>query len=733
MKRLILFNILLGIAVGLLLPLNILASVHNEDFTTYTEVDSNDHIAVTANHIDFDAYANEDAYLYDDKGVDYFGDFEHRIDIKPVSYSDNDIQVNVMLLSNDIDDAYGLHFYNKTFIAITVYRIDTGFGNRISLEENYNFTLHKDYCAASFGTWYYLTVNKAGTDLSCKIYSDSARTTLLDTLNLTLHADHHFRYIFPATTWNFAPYDWHLDIDIENLNLGVAEEAPSIVTNNATYISRTTARLNSYLVGDGGEACDVRFQYSIFSGGSSGGGTENFSNYTEVDPNGHITYNDTHIVSNLTRPEVAYLYDDKGVGYFTDFTHRIEANATWGSDWGHNTIWMVADAINCTDALKSSDETGIYVYFYDDSSNLQIALSEVYGTSIYTDTYTPASYDTTYYFLNKKTGTTMQTGIYSSSVLRDAGNATDGDVDNLNLILHADHSLQYVYGTSSLCSGVSGEINATIANFTTLGGAWTSTPWVNDTYTTGDAPYANIVGLDMDTQYFFRVQARNTLGIVNGNELNFTTYPTIFEPTNFTGYPDATTISLTWTKGVNAANTMIRGQAGAYPANYTDGKQVYAGTMATVTDTNLSPGTTYYYRSWSYDGVGYTANYTDYLMTTSAYANVTTETPAEPTTPSNWWGIPDYTNLQNIAGYGLINTIADNFEIPRNTFWMSLILILIMSIGLFIYSVQHNVTVALILMSVMIVIAAVAHLLPLFLLAIIGIPVAGIMLVKRRI
>jgi len=116
MKRLILFNILLGIAVGLLLPLNILASVHNEDFTTYTEVDSNDHIAVTANHIDFDAYANEDAYLYDDKGVDYFGDFEHRIDIKPVSYSDNDIQVNVMLLSNDIDDAYGLHFYNKNSV-----------------------------------------------------------------------------------------------------------------------------------------------------------------------------------------------------------------------------------------------------------------------------------------------------------------------------------------------------------------------------------------------------------------------------------------------------------------------------------------------------------------------------------------------------------------------------------------------------------------------------------------
>lgn len=260
-----------------------------------------------------------------------------------------------------------------------------------------------------------------------------------------------------------------------------------------------------------------------------------------------------------------------------------------------------------------------------------------------------------------------------------------------------------------------------------------NTTWVNDTYLTGDSPYADITSLSLNTTYFFRVQATNTMGMANGSELNFTTYPTINEPTNFIAYPNSTSISLTWIKGVNAAYTMIRGQAGAYPVNYTDGKQVYNGSMSTALDTGLTLGTTYYYRSWSYDSMDYSTNYTDILMTTTAFTEVTQDTPAAPTTPSNWWGMPDYTNLANIAGYGIVNEIADNFEIPRNTFWMSLILIGIMCIGLFIYSVQHNVTVALMLTGAMIVVASIAGLLPLFLLAVIGIPMGGIMLVKRRL
>jgi len=260
-----------------------------------------------------------------------------------------------------------------------------------------------------------------------------------------------------------------------------------------------------------------------------------------------------------------------------------------------------------------------------------------------------------------------------------------------------------------------------------------NTSWVNDTYLTGDSPYLDIANLTNSTQYFFRVQANNTQGLTNGSELNFTTSTDALPPTNFIAYPNSTSISLAWIKGIGSTYTMIRGQVGAYPANYTNGTQIYAGSMSTALHSGLTPGTTYYYRAWGYDIIGYSENNTSIMMTTLASGGDVTETPTAPGTPSNWWGVPDYTNLANIAGYGFINEIAVEYSIPENTFWMSLILIGIMCVGLFIYSVQHNATVALILSGAMIAVASIAGLLPLFMIALVVIPAAAIMLVKRRV
>jgi len=461
----------------------------------------------------------------------------------------------------------------------------------------------------------------------------------------------------------------------------------TITTNNATYVTRTTARLNSYLSDDGGEACDVRFQYDTTSGG---GGTVNMSENQTTCPLTNKLYSGLWEWAgqrlNITGRNVTALsFPLMKVGSPTgdvNFTIRYDGNNTLIN----SVTWGDASALNTTKQWESASFTSPVVvnatvhilveYYGGDASN--------YIQYHHEDSDVKANENFAHYDGAAWTNLSTYDGGYNYTYLSTSG---------------------YTYNTS----------------------------WVNDTYTTGDSPYADITSLTTNTTYYFRVQVRNTMGTTNGSELNFTTYPVIYEPTNLTAYPDATTISLTWTKGVNAAYTMIRGQVGAYPANYTDGEQVYAGPMSTALHSGLSPGTTYYYRARSYDNAGYSANYTDILMTTSAYTNVTQETPAAPTTPSNWWGTPDYTNLQNIAGYGIINTVADNFEIPRNTFWMSLILILIMSIGLFIYSVQHNVTVALVLMGIMIVTASIAGLLPLWLIAAIGIPVAGIMMVKRRV
>ena len=243
---------------------------------------------------------------------------------------------------------------------------------------------------------------------------------------------------------------------------------------------------------------------------------------------------------------------------------------------------------------------------------MYISLQEGWGGATFTDTYTWGTWDTPYYPIITKNGTDLTCKIYSDSSRLTL-------LDTLNLTLHADHTFRYNFVANTWNDGTNEHMDVDVDYLSLTGsGEWTNTDWINDTYVTGDSPYVDITSLAVGTTYYFRVQARNAMGTVNGSELNFTTFPAIFPPTNFTAYPDSSSISLTWTKGIGTAYTMIRGQAGDYPANYTDGDQVYAGFMSTALhDGGLIPGTTYYYRSYSYDGAGYSDNYTDIMMTLS--------------------------------------------------------------------------------------------------------------------
>jgi len=52
----------------------------------------------------------------------------------------------------------------------------------------------------SFDSWY-LTITKGGTLLQCSIYSDEARTNLIETLSLNLHSSDSYRYIYASATY----------------------------------------------------------------------------------------------------------------------------------------------------------------------------------------------------------------------------------------------------------------------------------------------------------------------------------------------------------------------------------------------------------------------------------------------------------------------------------------------------------------------------------------------------
>lgn len=69
-------------------------------------------------------------------------------------------------------------------------------------------------------------------------------------------------------------------------------------------------------------------------------------------------------------------------------------------------------------------------------------------------------------------------------------------------------------------------------------------------------------------------------------------------------------ITLTWTKGTGANLTVIRGSTTAYPFNVNDGDLVYNGTGTNVVVSGVNLETTiYYYRAWSWNSYGYSAEY----------------------------------------------------------------------------------------------------------------------------
>ncbi len=61
----------------------------------------------------------------------------------------------------------------------------------------------------------------------------------------------------------------------------------------------------------------------------------------------------------------------------------------------------------------------------------------------------------------------------------------------------------------------------------------------------------------------------------------------------------ATTINLTWTKGNNANNTVVRYKTTGYPTSITDGTLWYNGTLTYYENNSINTGQHYYIRAWS--------------------------------------------------------------------------------------------------------------------------------------
>lgn len=131
------------------------------------------------------------------------------------------------------------------------------------------------------------------------------------------------------------------------------------------------------------------------------------------------------------------------------------------------------------------------------------------------------------------------------------------------------------------------------------------------TYAAGSSGYEDIglsctiSGLTEGTKYYIRawsnVSACGETKYSDGyDELTDCTLPG--NVTNFDAFnPTSGSIDLEWTKGGNADYTVVRGKQGGYPANITDGIEVYNDTGNSTTHGGLGCCEDWYYRAWALD------------------------------------------------------------------------------------------------------------------------------------
>jgi hypothetical protein len=175
------------------------------NLTTYTEVDTagNRLQNIVSSDYDFvNVPRNEEILLYKDMGAGFIsGDFSHLFDFQADSASNRGFNIvngwaNIIGNRKDITNAF------EDALLFSVNQSGTGLKS-LTIQEIDGGALYPD----SFFSWvpntrYYTIFERVGALFTSKIYTDSDRTILADTLSLSLHDIVDFRYHYAAMSLN---------------------------------------------------------------------------------------------------------------------------------------------------------------------------------------------------------------------------------------------------------------------------------------------------------------------------------------------------------------------------------------------------------------------------------------------------------------------------------------------------------------------------------------------------
>ena len=150
------------------------------------------------------------------------------------------------------------------------------------------------------------------------------------------------------------------------------------------------------------------------------------------------------------------------------------------------------------------------------------------------------------------------------------------------------------------------------------------------------------------------------------------------------------------------------------------------------------PGTTYYFRAWSWrEGDVWAPTYADDVATTQAVIPTgEEERPGvikEPEEPSTWFQEPSGNKLKDLPGYDYIMDAVEALEMPEGSFWLVAALVITVCAGVLSFVVVHSSFVAIIAGGLAITACSVLGMAPLWFILIYALFGGGVIFVARRI
>jgi hypothetical protein len=199
-----------------------------ENFSSYSEVDAAGLIQRSGARATWTAMRRDAvAYAYYDFGGPVWKDFEFDFICVTTNVEAGDSSSRPLMasigLSNHLDTVSGLgDLAGEAAMIVYLYenaQIDDFQKFYIWQHEDGGGSLSDAGAYRAIGT-FYMTFGRKGTDCYLRIYSDAARTVLLDDLSIVGSAAYNYRYIMIAISWDSGtdPAD-HSSGYVENLNI----------------------------------------------------------------------------------------------------------------------------------------------------------------------------------------------------------------------------------------------------------------------------------------------------------------------------------------------------------------------------------------------------------------------------------------------------------------------------------------------------------------------------------